>query len=544
MSNIGKCYDLTDILTEMVYESCGAYFALLNPSICKISDTAMNIDINNEYKYKKITKSIGIPFSQCTPKNALYLICVRCVGNPSPIPISNPKLECCGPWHHYWKVLFDCTLFTTLYQNDDTFYINNEFLNININNQNPFSFYSPLKEDNLPLKKGNTNIIQNMLNRLIDMRLMSYENDILMTFNVFLSKEDLNNYPKGGKKPTKTTNTCDKTCGRMGVGICTIDLINNALNINNLEIAFNDYSENVEKNWTFFKKNAALYLSYGISGTHSGFHIEKLENGQPTTKSSKYTTAMDVNNTNAHTAMDINTHPSINDANYTNESFIKEKKNVITETLEILETYDLIFSLSTPAILYDDQNKTHLAVGHAKIKHSQIGNFANLNVFEAQKIAKYNTDLIKHSHYTYYLYFYTFNNETFEVTSISNLISFNNDNEPFSIYFPSGLEKACNDSYIVSYGVGDVQTKLWLLTKKDINTLLIDSNKSKDQIRDHILKLHVVNHRPPHPPQKNTEMPNVHSGNSENNKINAMEEGGGKSSLKSKKNKNKKKEKR
>jgi hypothetical protein len=175
-----------------------------------------------------------------------------------------------------------------------------------------------------------------------------------------------------------------------------------------------------------------------------------------------------------------------------------------------------MFSLSTPCIEYDDTR--YLGVGHAKINHADVLKFPMLkNKLDELKTNKITT--IEHPHYTYFLYFYTFNKDSFEIDSISKLITFDNPNEPFLVYFPSGLEKACDNTYIVSYGVGDVMTKLWFLEKTEIdqllmrivtqtntsgNTVMQNSgtvthmlNKDTTDLHNHILNIQVVDNKIP-----------------------------------------------
>ncbi|AYV85544.1 MAG: putative WcaK-like polysaccharide pyruvyl transferase [Satyrvirus sp.] len=160
-----------------------------------------------------------------------------------------------------------------------------------------------------------------------------------------------------------------------------------------------------------------------------------------------------------------------------NFSFIRDNKiysRPVSQIQQIIDYYDdIYFSLSTPSIGYDDKYK--LAVGHVKIdyriyyENSQIDKFKNVAI---------ESTVHKHGKFIYFMFLFLYNNE-YEITHISHAF-IPTDNKkchlPYLLVFPTGLIKY-HDKYLISYGEGDVRTKILSLSKMEINNLLVPINE-------------------------------------------------------------------
>ena len=142
----------------------------------------------------------------------------------------------------------------------------------------------------------------------------------------------------------------------------------------------------------------------------------------------------------------------------------------VTVFQRIQDSYNLglIFSLSTPALPFDDG---YLGVGHVKV----VTQWLDRPDSHAYVFAKTNSDLPIHPlGYWYLMFFYTFNPETLEITRISHAFL-----PPFSkhgVVFASGLSRLDPDTYIISYGEGDAHMKLLTITKSELQPFLFSSD--------------------------------------------------------------------
>lgn len=154
--------------------------------------------------------------------------------------------------------------------------------------------------------------------------------------------------------------------------------------------------------------------------------------------------------TPTHTVIDIN-----------NCSIITEPYVNIMEEIELYYNGGILFSLSTPAIPY---NNVMLGIGHLKI----IPSFVKHNTVAYDFI--HNDSLPRHPLYDqmYMMFLYTFDSN-FKILSISP--AFYPPDTKHGVIFPAGLTYY-NNEYIVSYGEGDVEMKLLFLNKNIIKNLL------------------------------------------------------------------------
>jgi hypothetical protein len=130
------------------------------------------------------------------------------------------------------------------------------------------------------------------------------------------------------------------------------------------------------------------------------------------------------------------------------------------------------FSLGTPAIPYTDRE--YIAVGHSRF------NLVNVKSANSPTETKSFTSFARAAemdskyysvpwHY-YFMYFYTFDRDTFEIRRMS--YSFQPPNHaPYLLVFPVGI---CyiNEEFVISYGEGDIKSKLMFINRTSIEQLL------------------------------------------------------------------------
>lgn len=145
---------------------------------------------------------------------------------------------------------------------------------------------------------------------------------------------------------------------------------------------------------------------------------------------------------------------------YEDCSVIKSEHPTIFNKIEIFYNHKVLFSLSTPAISY---NNVKLAVGHVKI----YGN-VKLNTLAYQFIQN---DKPKHpfNDYSYMMFLYTFDPETLEILSLSP--AFYPPTTQHAVVFPVGL--TFNKDYIISYGEADMKMKLLFISPEKLSNLLV-----------------------------------------------------------------------
>lgn len=144
-------------------------------------------------------------------------------------------------------------------------------------------------------------------------------------------------------------------------------------------------------------------------------------------------------------------------------SVIKSQHQTIFNKIEKFYEHKVLFSLSTPAISY---NNVKLAVGHLKID----GN-VKMNTLAYQFIQN---DKPKHpfNNYSYMMFLYTFDPETLEILSLSP--AFYPPTTQHAVVFPVGL--TYNQDYIVSYGEADMKMKLIFISPDNLINLLVPTS--------------------------------------------------------------------
>lgn len=148
--------------------------------------------------------------------------------------------------------------------------------------------------------------------------------------------------------------------------------------------------------------------------------------------------------------------------NVDNCSVSMESHNNIMQEIELYYGQGLVFSLSTPAIAY---NNNFLAVGHIKIRPPLLEDkTTNAYLFVNDNI------LPKHPFYDqlYMMFLYTFD-KNLNILSISP--AFYPPETKNAVVFPAGLTYY-NNEFIISYGEADMEMKLLFLNETAVNNLL------------------------------------------------------------------------
>ena len=416
--------DITRAIDDMIYKKTHSHFAIFNPSICRIPN-----------------------------KPGQYLVSYRITGNidrSRQNAVTNSR-NSRHPWPNNWQVQIDGTGFAILIMNSAT---KPTLKNID-------AVAGTIQQAQFPGVFAN-----GILLKFVDLRLFTYNDQIWMTFNTFTNTDNpplglYKNEPPsiffGGDMCNKNVDNyfkmCTKEwCGNIAVAVCSFN--NGALQVNNVEYACPKCSRRIEKNWTLYKNaEGRLNISYGISGVHTILRLND------------------------------------NDVKKCTTEVIS---SVCTKLLDIMyNKYGLIFSLSTPAVPWDDKNSL-LAVGHAKIEFTKLLTMLNsmyttgLATNTARQLATF-TKFIElkagshnfHRNYAYFMYFYRLDNISGEIIQISDLF-IPYKNEQYSVYFPCGLELVNPNFYLLSYGVGDVQSKILLINRQEISNLFINTDLMRE----------------------------------------------------------------
>lgn len=156
-------------------------------------------------------------------------------------------------------------------------------------------------------------------------------------------------------------------------------------------------------------------------------------------------------------------------------------ENNVLKTINVLLLKQLIdfygddniyISLSTPPVNY---NGKYLSVGHIKIAYKNINKESPFIKFLNNTRVKYD-DLIKnHGKYIYFMFFFEYTSD-FIMTRISHsFIPTNDDNchLPYLLVFASGLT-IYENKLMISYGEGDVRSKLLTIDISLVNNMLVD----------------------------------------------------------------------
>lgn len=146
------------------------------------------------------------------------------------------------------------------------------------------------------------------------------------------------------------------------------------------------------------------------------------------------------------------------------------------------------FSLGSPAIPYNE--KEYIAVGHSRfniIGYQGISPISTLNYSKFIKEKIRSKDNIDPLMFYYFMYFYTFDRDTFEIMRMSQSFT-PTPHDPYWLVFAAGITYAPYDSFMISYGEGDIRCKVITLSRKMIESMLlpIDYMLKSPEIHDFI----------------------------------------------------------
>ena len=423
----------------------------------------------------------------------VYIVSVRIISynytTDQSFPIENPINDLRHPWYSMWKPVgpsIDGTMFFLFKKNVDNDITYFKVLDIKTNK-------NMWKHGNI-VNVGETSI----LTGAVDTRVFKHpnennENIYILTFNAFSTKSpynianDLVENVKKTQTKTQTNTQCLPSghdalvqngcstdyCGHimyMFVKICDDIHIEKPY----LEVALEptllclNCSKKIEKNWAIGFLNGDFFISYGLGlglGEHQYFKIEYNNNS--------WAANCAINKVESPISVEI--------------------KNVQNENK------DIFFSLSTPYVDYN--NEEFLAVGHVKIKYNEY-QIQKTNTKDPKITAilkKLNRSIspdnhILHYEYMYMMYFYTIKKNDYTLSNISTFfVPLEDDNEKFSIFFPSGLCRVDNE-IILSYGVGDICSKIAIFDIDDVNkifnvrkqkTVVLDICRVYPEIKEH-----------------------------------------------------------
>ena len=227
-------------------------------------------------------------------------------------------------------------------------------------------------------------------------------------------------------------------CGSIFAKVLNITYRNNIYSITNANEEGQLLCDNLgadDKNWSVFNVDNKIYLSYWLSPKHTVF---------------------------------------IPEDSWNMCSAILEKNINIFYRIEKYYQSHVKFSLSTPAIMFDDRmlgvKGRMLGVGHVKIICDNITPGTPAHTFYLN-----NKDISTHPYRKtlYMMFFYTFNIDTFDILHVST--AFFPPTTQNGVVYPVGLEYF-DDQYIISYGEGDSQMKFLFILPETIKEMLIAEN--------------------------------------------------------------------
>ena len=234
---------------------------------------------------------------------------------------------------------------------------------------------------------------------------------------------------------------CDNDfCSTMGATMIDYSISNNAIKFIDIEETYpicNNISVINDKNWSVWFYNR-LYISYLLVPRHIVIYPTELESDDCVVKS--------------------------------------ETEISVFERIEDYYDGAVFFSLSTPALPFDE--KSYLAVGHVKIVPELINEYDS-PAFNF--ISKHPNVPVHPLDIWYLIYFYTFDPQTVQILKISH--AFLPPDAEYGLVFASGLTMFDPDTFIVSYGEGDVKMKLMLITKAEIESMLFTTDISPNEYR-------------------------------------------------------------
>lgn len=280
-----------------------------------------------------------------------------------------------------------------------------------------------------------------LIDSIIDGRLFRLpDNDIMITGNstfddITIGGDRLKNELPGGYVNCKY-NLCNL------ITKCRLRLIKTddkfTLLKGKLEPLCANLSQKTEKNWSLWSYNSKVYISYLISPGNIIF-----------------------------------TEDYDNERSLSEKTFIircnamaEPQSNIFSDITKYYQG-NVIFSLSTSALPFDENS--YLSVGHAKIIWTSLDK--NINTL-ASRFIKENLHMRHHPNMFYLMFFYTFDPITFTTLKISH--AFWPPDTQYGVVFPSGLTMFDNDTFLISYGEGDLKMKCMLISKTEINSMLFN----------------------------------------------------------------------
>lgn len=171
----------------------------------------------------------------------------------------------------------------------------------------------------------------------------------------------------------------------------------------------------------------------------------------------------------------------------------QKRSSILLKEEELSEFYTFQyhyhFSLGTPAIPYNERE--YIAVGHSRfsinpgegLSAASTDNFVKFTKDIEQSIEVKTGQFLKPPRHYYFMYFYTFDSETFAITRMSHSFQAGSTEEhgPYWLQFAAGIANVTGigdgSSFIVSYGEGDIRCKLMIISKPDIEKILIPIDK-------------------------------------------------------------------
>lgn len=149
------------------------------------------------------------------------------------------------------------------------------------------------------------------------------------------------------------------------------------------------------------------------------------------------------------------------------QGLIKKKMIFFDKLVELYQKNNIYISVSTPPIKFEDN---YLALGHIKIKYK---NTRDIYPFKCFMDSIDWSKIIQHGSFIYFMFFYLFD-QNYNIIKISNpfIPQLEMNHLPYLLAFPTGITKIGNE-YGISYGEGDCKCKILILSKKEINDLLV-----------------------------------------------------------------------
>jgi hypothetical protein len=145
------------------------------------------------------------------------------------------------------------------------------------------------------------------------------------------------------------------------------------------------------------------------------------------------------------------------------------------------------FSCSTPLIPYTEHE--YIGVGHFKI-HYEDGNKLPVNspgrLFLSElkkKLGIPSYDFVKYSHKIHYelvygMFVYTINRKTLKLQRTSKAFLLLSKRYPKALCYPSGIVQHNSTLFLISYHENDINIKLWNVSRRELEALLIYDNNS------------------------------------------------------------------